>query len=170
MFIKLKLLNFTLNSSRVMINLKKSIHFLFCLCLSETLDLRNTNLLEIYFCTLFEKKWQKWWTTTPSPSMWNLRPSKIWLSSLLLQPFHLLFKTYDSNKALYKHNSTPIGMQTNNLSSFLAPGLIRARAPGQKELGFTHCFLSITRTVSGTGSVNKQLMNKYNSYLIISIC
>lgn len=39
-----------------MINLKKSIHFLFCLCLSETLDLRNTNLLEIYFCTLFEKK------------------------------------------------------------------------------------------------------------------
>ena len=56
MFIKLKLLNFTLNSSRVMINLKKNIHFLFCLCLSETLDLRNTNLLEIYFCTLFEKK------------------------------------------------------------------------------------------------------------------
>lgn len=54
MFIKLKLLNFTLNSSRVMINLK-SIHFLFYLCLFGTLDLRNTNLIEIYFYTLSEK-------------------------------------------------------------------------------------------------------------------
>ena len=55
MFIKLKLLNFTLNSSRVMINLKKSIHFLFYLCLFGTLDLRNTNFLEIYFYKLSEK-------------------------------------------------------------------------------------------------------------------
>ena len=141
MFIKLKLLNFTLNSSRVMINLKKSIHFLFYLCLFGTLDLRNTNFLEIYFYTLSEKKWQKWWITTPIPSMWNLKPSKIWLSSLLLQPFHLLFKTYDSSKALCKHNRTLRGMQANNPSSFLAPGRIRARLPRQwfySLLSFNH--------------------------------
>lgn len=48
--------------------------------------------------------------------------------------------------------------------------LITAHAPGKKELGFAHGFISITRTLSGTSSVNKYLVNECLSNLIICIC